>query len=147
LSRVQSHLRRQSQFAGHLPLCRVWLLRKCRSGCSNQYSKGGIRPASLSSELRGKQSAPGIHRKGRIAGLVGILGLQTGVDVNSLFRYFGLRDPVLMTIGAADPVNIVRTGRVGIGRVHLLHIKAAVGHLRMTGLARGSRVLAVAGVA
>ena len=54
---------------------------------------------------------------------------------------------MLMAIGAANPVNIVGTGRAGIGCVHLLHIKAAVRHLRMTGLARGSRVLAVAGVA
>src|ERR1017187_6169184 len=46
--------------------------KRSRPGRGNQHKKGGIRPVSLSSELRGKQSAAGTHRKGRIAALIGI---------------------------------------------------------------------------
>jgi hypothetical protein len=41
----------------------------------------------------------------------------------------------LMTVHAFDPMNIVRAGCVDECRIHLLHIKAAVRHLRATGLA------------
>lgn len=42
---------------------------------------------------------------------------------------------MLVTIRALDPVNIVRTVRVGVARVHLLHVNSAVRHLWMAGLA------------
>ena len=43
-----------------------------------------------------------------------------------------------MAIRAFDPMDVVRALRFGIGRVHLLHVDAAVGHLRVAGLARGA---------
>lgn len=42
---------------------------------------------------------------------------------------------MLVAIGAADPVNVVCAFGVGKGGIHLLDINAAVGHLRVTGLA------------
>lgn len=59
----------------------------------------------------------------------------------------GRRDAVLMAIPAFNPVDIVGAGGVDVGCVHLLHIDAAVGHLRMACLAGGPRVLVVASVA
>ena len=52
-----------------------------------------------------------------------------------------------MAIGALDPMDVVGAGRVYIGRVHLLHVDAAMRHLRMTGLARRPRVLVMSIVA
>ena len=52
-----------------------------------------------------------------------------------------------MAVGATDPVDVVRTFRVGEGRVHLFDIETAVGHLRVAGFAGGRRVLVVTGVA
>ena len=47
-----------------------------------------------------------------------------------------LRDSVLMTIHALDPMNVVSAGCTDECRIHLLHVQAAVGHLRVTRLAR-----------
>ena len=52
-----------------------------------------------------------------------------------------------MAIRALYPMDVVRAGCVRVGGVHLLHVEAAIGHLRMAGFARGARVLIVAGVA
>ncbi len=57
------------------------------------------------------------------------------------------RDAVLMAVGAADPVDVVGAFGAGEGRIHLLDVDAAVGHLRMTGFAGGGGVLIVSGVA
>ena len=54
---------------------------------------------------------------------------------------------MLVAVGAADPVDVVRALRIREGRVHLLHIDAAVRHLRMTGLAGSSGVLVVSAMA
>ena len=50
----------------------------------------------------------------------------------SLCRRLGFRDAVLMAVGATHPVNIVLAFSIGECGVHLLHIDAAVGHLRVT---------------
>ena len=54
---------------------------------------------------------------------------------------------MLMAIGALHPVDIVRAGFIGKGRIHLLDIDAAVGHFGMAILAAGSRVFVVAKMA
>ena len=65
----------------------------------------------------------------------------------SLCRRLELWDAVLMAVRAADPVNIVGALRIGEGGVHLLHIDAAVGHLRVARFARPGGILAVSIVA
>ena len=52
-----------------------------------------------------------------------------------------------MAIRALYPMDVVLAGCAGKRSIHLLHIEPAVGHLRVTGFARSSRVLVVAGVA
>ena len=54
---------------------------------------------------------------------------------------------MLVAVGAADPVDVMRALCVGEGRVHLFDIESAIGHLWMAGFAGGCRVLVVAGVA
>ena len=60
---------------------------------------------------------------------------------------FWLGDAVLVAVGAADPVDVVRAFGIGEGGVHLLDINAAVGHLRVAGFAGCGCILVVAGVA
>ena len=52
-----------------------------------------------------------------------------------------------MAIRALYPVDVVLAGGACEGCIHLLHIEPAMGHLRVTGFARSSRVLIVAAVA
>ena len=52
----------------------------------------------------------------------------------------------MMAIDALYPMNVVGAGCARVGRVHLLNIETAVGHLRMTRLARGARILIVSGM-
>ena len=52
-----------------------------------------------------------------------------------------------MAVGATHPVNIVLAFSIGEGGVHLLHIDAAVGHLRVTCPAGCGGILAVSIVA
>lgn len=54
---------------------------------------------------------------------------------------------MLMAIRTSHPMNIMRTLRVRKRRIHLLHINAAVRHLRMARFARGRRVFAMPVVA
>ena len=58
--------------------------------------------------------------------------------------WFG--NAVLVAVGAADPVNVVRAFGAGEGRVHLFDVDAAMGHLWMAGLAGGCGALVVASV-
>ena len=62
----------QSQVAGSIPLRRMRIRRECRPARGNQYSKGGIRPVSQSSELRGKQSAAETHQDRGLAVELGV---------------------------------------------------------------------------
>ena len=61
----------------------------------------------------------------------------------ALRRRLHLRYPVLVTVGAFDPVYVVRARGAGEGRIHLLNVETAMGHLRMAGFAGRSRVLIV----
>jgi hypothetical protein len=54
---------------------------------------------------------------------------------------------MLMTVGAANPVNIVGAFPVGESRIHLLDIDAAMRHLGMAGFAGRCCVLVVTDVA
>jgi len=54
---------------------------------------------------------------------------------------------VLVAIGTLDPVDVMRTFCIRKGRVHLFDVEPAMGHLRMTRLARGKRTLIVTGMA
>ena len=58
-----------------------------------------------------------------------------------------LRNAVLMAVSAFDPVNVVCARGAGEGRVHLLDVETAMGHLRVAGLAGGARVLVMSVVA
>lgn len=54
---------------------------------------------------------------------------------------------MLMTVNAADPMDIVSASGAGECRVHFLDIDAAMRHLRVAGFAGGCRVLVVPGMA
>ncbi len=52
-----------------------------------------------------------------------------------------------MTVGAANPVNIVGAFSVGESRIHLLDVYAAMRHLGVAGFAGRGGILVVANVA
>ena len=54
---------------------------------------------------------------------------------------------MLVAVCAADPVDVMGALRICKTRIHLFDVDAAVGHLRMAGLAGGGSVLTVASVA
>lgn len=59
----------------------------------------------------------------------------------------GFWHSVLMAVGAADPVDIVRALCVGECRVHGFDVDTAIGHLGMTRLAGGRGIFIVTGMA
>ncbi len=58
-----------------------------------------------------------------------------------------LWDAVLVAVGAADPVDVMRAFGAGESGVHFFDVDAAVRHLRVAGFAGGCCVFVVAGVA
>jgi len=60
---------------------------------------------------------------------------------------FRFGNALLVAVGAAHPVDVVGALCIGEGSVHLLDVDAAMGHLRMAGLAGCCRFLIVASVA
>ena len=62
------------------------------------------------------------------------------------FRLY-LRYAVPMAVGALHSMDVVDAGRACVGCIHLLHVDAAMRHLRVTSLARGPRILIMSIVA
>lgn len=75
-----------------------------------------------------------VHRRRRSLSAV---YTRSGLQLR-FHRHMGFRlwDAVLMTIDAFDPMDIMRACSARVGRVHLLDVDSAVGHLWMTGFAR-----------